>query len=124
MAESVFGQSELHQVLGQCVVEHVHLVEDLGCGLRVPAQEVERQRPAESEIQFLKHPAFHGQHVLACVRLIRHVDKVVDLWCPRLLELGRDEHGGEANQLQLSPVDSRINLKKPRLTNRTNGKVF
>ena len=112
VAERVLRQRQLHQVLGQCVVKHVHLVENLRSCLRISSEKVKRQRAPEPKVQRLEHPALHGQHVLTRISLVRHVDKVVDLWCPRLFEFGCDKHGREADQLQFPSVDGGVRLRR------------
>ncbi len=79
-------------------------------GLGVAAQKVQRNGPAQAEVEGLQDAVLHAQDGLLGVGLVGHVDEVVDFGSVHLLEFGRHEHGRQADQLQLVPDHRRVRL--------------
>ena len=68
---------------------------------RESAQESQRQRATKHEIEPLQNLDLHAADLALGVRVIGHIDKVLDGRHVHLLVLGGQEHGSDANELQL-----------------------
>mmetsp|Transcript_4150 Transcript_4150/g.12513 ORF Transcript_4150/g.12513 Transcript_4150/m.12513 type:complete len:212 (-) Transcript_4150:867-1502(-) len=78
--------------------------------LEVPQQKVIVGGNSESVLEGVEHDPLHLQQLLLRVGLVANEHKVLHLWRPDLLVLGRQEHGRDADELQVLPV--RLLLRK------------
>ncbi len=62
---------------------------------------MERKGLAEHKVQLLENADLHGSDLGLGVRVVGHVDEIIDSGHVHLLVLGGNEHGSDANQLQL-----------------------
>merc|ERR1711874_786257 len=89
----VLHDGGLHQVLGQHVLQHVHVA-----SLGIPAEEMQWQRPAEAKVDRAQNPDLQGP----------------DLWGVHLLHLAGYQHGRHTDQLEfVAPNGEALNLEKP-----------
>ena len=100
MRQLVLGKRQLHDVLGQHVDKGVDTA-----GFRIPAQKVERQRPAEVKVQGPQDLGLHLLDVGLGEGLVGDVDVVAHVGRVHLLVLGGDEHRGHPDQLELLSAD-------------------
>eukprot|EP00047_Mylnosiga_fluctuans_P020829 m.96821 g.96821 ORF g.96821 m.96821 type:complete len:362 (+) comp8646_c0_seq2:120-1205(+) len=91
---------DLHEVLGQRVHLRVCVAR-----AREAAQKVQGQRRAEVEVELAQHQGLHLEDFRLGVRIVGNVDKVADLGRVHLLVLRGDEHGRDADELQLVALD-------------------
>ena len=96
----VLDEGKLDGVLGQAVLQHVHVA-----SLREPAQEVDRERFEQAELQRLEDLYLHLLDCVLRVGVVSDVDEVGARWREDFFDLGGEEHGGHTHQLQLGPRD-------------------
>ena len=96
----VLLQRKLDKVVGEQLglgARRSEDVRDLGEAL----EEDERIRRGQLEVELGEHEAFHLKDLLARVRLVGDVHEITALGSVDLLVLGRDEHRGHTDELQL-----------------------
>lgn len=98
--EAVVYESNLHEVLGKGTCLDVVVV-----GLGATAQKVERIGVVESKVQDLEDITFRLEDFLVRVSTVGHVDEVLDRRSHDFFVLGSDEHGRQADELELLERD-------------------
>lgn len=63
-------------------------------------------RGRQFEVQHFEDQLLHPQNLFLRVRVVRDVDELAEVGRVNFLVLGRDEHAGRTDQLQLGPLDA------------------